>query len=126
MVCSTVEGRKEGMGRMKERRLERMAPLSDSWTDGIDGVVLAVGELRADWMASRSTGEALMIYSFRTRNWRWSHERRMISASGSSKSVFSEISSRLDGGENTSLTKWVDIARRPEKIMRALINGGVV
>jgi len=48
------------MGRMKERRLERVALLSDSWTDGSDGVVLTVGELGADWMASRSTGEALM------------------------------------------------------------------
>jgi len=66
MVCSIVEGRAEGMGRMKERRLERVASLSDSWTDGSDGVVLVVGELRADWMASRSTGEALMTLCFRT------------------------------------------------------------
>jgi len=61
MVCSIVEGRTEGMGRMNEKRLERMALLSDSWTDGSDGVVLAVGELGAEWMASRSTGEALII-----------------------------------------------------------------
>jgi hypothetical protein len=93
MVCSTVEGRAEGIGRMKERRLERVAPLSDSWTDGSDGVVLVVGELelRVDWMIFRRTVEALMISSFSTRNSRWSHERRMISASGSSKSEFSGI-----------------------------------
>jgi len=104
MVCSIVGGRAEGMGRMKERRLERVAPLSDSWTDGGDGVVLAVCELRADWMASRSTGEALMTLCFSTRNSRWSHERRMISASGSSKFEFSGISGELEGAEDTSLT----------------------
>jgi hypothetical protein len=61
MICSIVEGRTGGimMGRMKERRLERVVPLSDSWTDGSDGVVLAVD--RADWMVSRSTGEASVI-----------------------------------------------------------------
>ena len=97
-----VEGRVEGMGRMKERRLERVTPLSDSWTDGSDGVVLAVGELRTDWMASRSTGETLMTLSFNTRNSWWSHERRMISASGSSKSEFPGVSPELEGGEDTS------------------------
>jgi len=61
-VCSIVEGRTEGMGRMKERRPERVAPLADNRIDGSDGVVLAVGELRADWMASWSTGEALMTF----------------------------------------------------------------
>jgi hypothetical protein len=91
IVWSIVEGRTGRMGRMKERRLERVSPLSDSWTDGSDGVVLAVCELKADRMTSRRTEEALMISSFRTRNSRWSHERRMISALGSSKSKFSGI-----------------------------------
>ena len=46
----------EGMGRMKERRLERVSLLSDSWTDGSHGhgVVPAVDKLGADWMAGLS------------------------------------------------------------------------
>jgi hypothetical protein len=56
-----VEGRTGGTGRTKVRRLERVAPLSDSCIDGRDEVAFVACELEADSMSSRSTVETLMI-----------------------------------------------------------------
>ena len=59
-MCSRVEGSTGTMGRMKVRRLERVVALSGSWTDGRGEVAVAMRELEADWISSRSTGEVLM------------------------------------------------------------------
>ena len=60
MVCSGVEGSTGSTGRMKVRRLERMAPLSGSWADGRGEVGLGACEAEADWISSQRTGEALV------------------------------------------------------------------
>jgi hypothetical protein len=57
MVCSMVEGMMGTMGRMKVRRQEMVAPLSDSWTDGRDADAFIACGVEADWMRSWSTGE---------------------------------------------------------------------
>ena len=60
-MCSRVEGSTGSMGRMKVRRVARVALVSDSLTDGRDEVAFVVCEVEADWICSRRTGETLVM-----------------------------------------------------------------
>src|SRR6266851_2023087 len=105
IVSSRVGGRTAGKGKMKVRRVERIAPLSGSCRTGRCGPAsVEMAGCEGSEMACMScicrprTGELLIIYSFSTWNSCESQERRMISASGSSMNVLRVSSSGVEGG----------------------------
>ena len=65
MIFSVVGGRSGDTGRIKLRRLERMSPVSDIWTDGSPPEREEVDEsdesIVDDRIKSPSTGELLVI-----------------------------------------------------------------
>src|SRR6266851_8775630 len=102
IVSSGVEGRTGSTGKMKVRRVERIALLSDSCTTGrcVSASVESAGcgGLEIACICSLRTGELLIIYSFSTRNSWESQERRVISASELLKNVLEGSSSGMNKG----------------------------
>ena len=91
------------MGNTKVSKLQRIVPFSDMCITG-RGIVLAGSaetvESEAVCISLSRTGELLVINNFKTRKSRELLERRMMSASGKSKSSSVEgASSLLDADE---------------------------